>query len=214
MKKLLIILAGVLAIFLLQLAWWGLNKGQKPIANYVLADSDGPDGGGSGSGSGGDFFDKQGTVKMSATVVDQDLFKITVKAQDMSTPVFGFSFDLEYLNDVLKFVKYEPGDFLERGGTPFYLVKSTGISNAETPNEKIVFGETLKRGDSFPVGNGNVANFYFKIDVPESGENFSSSKNFSFKFKNGVVSTLDTARRDIPKINWEDAVFQQSVNFK
>ena len=199
MKKLFIILVALLAIFLLQLADWGLGKNQEQIVNYVLADNEDYD-----DGDGGDFLDEQGTVKMSAIVVDQDLLKITVKAQDMSTPVFGFSFDLEYPNDVLNFVRYESGDFLERGGTPFYLVK-----DAETTNGKIVFGETLKRGDTFPVGTGNVVNFYFQIEGTSE-----SDENFSFKFKNGVVSTLDTLRRDIPQINWEDAVFQQSVNFK
>lgn len=130
-----------------------------------------------------------GSVYIEQEFLDGDILEISVFARDMAMPVLGLAFHLKYESGKLKFLKYEPGEFLERGGDPFYLVQ-----NSEEKSE-IVFGETLRRNDSFPLGEGLISVFYFQI-VEQDALNFS--------FENGVVSTLDTVRQDIDKIVWEN----------
>lgn len=126
---------------------------------------------------------------MSAEFPDEELLRIAVKADEMSVPVLGIAFHLEYDSESIAFLRYLPGNFLERGGTPFYVVKPL-------PEEgKIVFGETLKHDDSFPVGSGDIAYFDFQI---------LSGFEWDFKFDRGVVSGTDTPRQDIDKVLWED----------
>lgn len=130
-----------------------------------------------------------GTVSMSHEFLDGDILKISVHASDMVMPILGLAFHLNYDGEKIKFLKYEPGEFLERGGDPFYLVQ-----NDERKNE-IIFGETLRRNDNFPLGEGPVADFYFQISKKDA---------MNFEFKNGVVSTLDVVRQDIDEIVWEN----------
>lgn len=130
-----------------------------------------------------------GTVLMSHKFLDGDILKISVHASDMVMPVLGLAFHLNYDGEKIKFLKYEPGEFLERGGDPFYLVQ-----NDEKKNE-IIFGETLRRNDNFPLGEGPVADFYFQIFKKDA---------MDFEFFNGVVSTLDVVRQDIDEVVWEN----------
>ena len=136
-----------------------------------------------------DDVETKGTMDMRAEPLDHDILKISVMSIDMATPVLGLAFRLNYEGDKIKFLKYEPGDFLEQGGDPFYLVQ-----NDEQKNQ-IIFGETLRRNDKFPVGEGKVADFYFQVSKREA---------LNFNFKQGAVSTLDTVRQDIDKIVWND----------
>ena len=130
-----------------------------------------------------------GVVEMQAEPLDHDILKISVMSIDMSTPVLGLAFHLNYEGDKVKFLKYESGDFLEQGGDPFYLVQDDSKKN------QIIFGETLRRDNKFPVGSGKVADIYFQIE---------KSATMNFNFKQGAVSTLDTVRQDIDKIVWND----------
>jgi len=130
-----------------------------------------------------------GEMALEGEFLDGNLLKISIVAGDMMQPVLGIAFNLNFESEDLDFLKYEPGEFLERGGDPFYLVK-----NEES---RVIFGETLRREDSFPVGRGIVAEFYFQI---------LEENEFNFSFYNGVVSTLDVVRQDIDKILWEDLV--------
>ena len=132
-----------------------------------------------------------GKVYMEAQSLDGDILQLSIKSEDMITPVLGIAFHLLYDKETLYFLKYEPGNFLERGGDPFYLVKNN--------QDKIIYGETLRRDDSFPVGEGVIAKFYFQI--LEDGV-------YKFLFENGVVSTLDTTRQDIDRIAWENLEYQ------
>ncbi len=126
---------------------------------------------------------------MSAEFPDEELLRIAVKADEMTVPVLGVAFHLEYDSETVAFLRYLPGEFLERGGTPFYIVKSLPEEN------KIVFGETLKHDDSFPVGGGDIAYFDFQI---------LGGDEWDFNFDRGVVSGTDTPRQDIDKVLWED----------
>lgn len=133
-----------------------------------------------------DFLEEPlGKVQMQGTFIENDLLKIEVQAKEISRPVLGTAFHLLYPSENLKFLKYEPGDFLERGGNPIYLVTNKG--------SEIIFGQTLKREDSFPVGDGVLANFYFEI---------TGKKEFLFEFKSGTVSTLETVRQDLDMVKW------------
>lgn len=128
-----------------------------------------------------------GIVQMESEPLDGDILRISVLAEEISTPVLGIAFYLNFDKDNLAFLKYEPGDFLERGGDPFYMVKDK--------DGKIIFGEVLRRDDKFPLGKGVIVDFYFQI---------LDHKDLSFEFERGVVSTLDTVRQDLNEITWEN----------
>lgn len=138
--------------------------------------------------------DYAGIVSMKEEFLDGDILKISIVSEEMLVPILGMAFNLIYDKEKTAFLKYEPGNFLERGGDPFYLVKN------EEDEEKIVFGETLRKNDSFPLGEGKVADFYFQILERDGLE---------FSFANGVVSTMDTVRQDIEKILWENLVLEE-----
>ncbi|MDA1060331.1 MAG: hypothetical protein O3B47_00895 [bacterium] len=136
-----------------------------------------------------------GKVIMDSEFLDGDILKISVIAQDMLTPVLGLAFHLDFDEENLSFLRYDPGDFLERGGDPFYLVTK------DLSGDKLFFGETLRRDDGFPVGEGIITDFYFQI---------LDKRAFYFSFENGVISTLDTVRQDIDKIVWEDLYLDEN----
>lgn len=139
---------------------------------------------------------EQGKVFMTGEFLNGDLLKVSVDVEEMLTPILGMAFHLNYEGDRLAFLKYEPGNFLEKGGDPFYLVK-----NVENKSE-IVFGETLRRNDAFPLGKGRIVDFYFEI----IGE-----REFQFKFDRGVVSTLNVVRQDIDRVIWEDLDLKEGL---
>lgn len=128
------------------------------------------------------------TIYMQGEFLDGDLLRISIFSKDMTQPVLGIAFNLIYDAENISFLKYEPGEFLERGGDPFYLVRDNDFG-------KIIFGETLRRDDTFPIGSGMIVNFYFQI---------LNETEFNFEFKKGVVSTLDTVRQDLDQILWEN----------
>lgn len=134
------------------------------------------------------------TVYIEGQFLDGDILKISVSAKDVAEEILGIAFNLKYDKSALTFIKYEPGEFLEQGGDPFYLV-----SNDETAG-KIVFGETLRRDDEFPSGMGKIADFYWQIK--EEGE-------FPFFFEKGVIATLDSVRQDLKNVNWENVILSR-----
>lgn len=135
-----------------------------------------------------------GHVFTETEFLDGNILKLSINASEMVSPVLGIAFHLLY-SEKLVFLKYDPGNFLERGGDPFYLVKNDDYS------KKIIFGETLRREDSFPVGDGTVADFYFQI--LEKGD-------FNFAFESGTISTMDSTRQDIDLINWTTTQKQEN----
>lgn len=128
----------------------------------------------------------KGTITLQEEFLDGDILKISAYTNDMLTPVLGIAFHLVFNSDQLSFLRYTPGNFLESGGDPFYLVQ-----NKES---KIFFGQTLRRDDAFPIGSGLIAEFYFQIIT---------SSDYTFEFKNNVISTLDVIRQDLDNIIWE-----------
>jgi len=130
--------------------------------------------------------DFSGKVYMEGEFLNNDLLKISVRADEIDEEVLGIAFNLIYEKEKLQFVRYLPGEFLELGGDPFYLVKDT--------DGKIVFGETLRRSDYFPAGSGEIAAFYLQI---KDGE------EFAFSFEKGTLSTFNEVRQDLINIFWE-----------
>ncbi|MBI4975145.1 hypothetical protein HZC20_00560 [Candidatus Peregrinibacteria bacterium] len=137
-----------------------------------------------------DALEPAGKIYMQQEKIDKDIFKISVLAQDFAEPVLGLSFHLIYENDKASFLRYEPGDFLEKGGDPIYLVKNNST------NHSIIFGETLRKNDNFPVGKGIIAYFYFQV--------LDNSENLLLKFYNGSVSGIDSTKQDIKHIYWQN----------
>lgn len=134
-----------------------------------------------------------GVVFLEEEFLNGDLLKVSVQMENVKETVLGTAFHLKY-DEKLDFLRYEPGDFLENGGDPFYLVKNDeGVRN-------IVFGQTLRRNDEYPTGGGKLVDFYFQIR--EEGE-------FGFDFDHGVVSTWDTVRQDLLKIEWQNLSFER-----
>ena len=151
-----------------------------------------------------DFYEEAGgKVYMRGEFLDGDFLKISVYSEDVITPVLGIAFHLKYDGEKVAFLRYEPGEFLEKGGDPFYLVKNNFKEN------KIIFGETLRRDDRFPVSSGLISNFYFQIP----NKDFFDTENFlHFSFESGVVSTLDTVRQDLDKIEWVALALDKNGN--
>ncbi len=123
-----------------------------------------------------------------------DLLWIETLIEDADVPVFGSSFNLNFEEEKLDFLRYEPGDFLERGGDPFYLV-----TEREEGGELVV-GQTLRNNDEYPVGEGSLIRFYFQILVED---------NYLFEFDNAVVSTIDVVRQDLDNVVWENTVISR-----
>lgn len=144
----------------------------------------------------GDYI---GTVYLEGEFLDGDILKISAFVEDFNVPILGMAFHLPYEGDALTFLKYEPGDFLEKGGDPFYMVSIDEIE------KKVVFGETLRRDDNFPVGGGRIVDFYFQI--LEEGSHF-------FEFVNGVVSSLEVVRQDLDPVEWQDLSIARSDDYE
>jgi len=145
---------------------------------------------------------KEGTVYLNGEFLNHDIVHITAHMEGLQTPVLGVAFHLRYDPEILSFLRYDPGEFLERGGDPFYLV-SASKSSVNMEAGDLVFGETLRRNDDFPVGDGAVAEFYFQELGP------SDEAIYEFSFENGVVSTLDTVRQDLDGIKFVDLVLNE-----
>jgi len=143
------------------------------------------------SEEGGTDVATSGRVYAEIEHLDHDILKVTVKCEKIETPVLGLAFHLEYQKDLLHFLRYDPGNFLEQGGDPFYIVTDN--------NSAVILGETLRRDDSFPVEGGDVVEIYFQKDA-----SYDETSIIEFKFKNGVVSGMDSTRQDIDRINFED----------
>lgn len=142
-------------------------------------------------------------IYMRGEFLDGDFLKISVYSENVITPILGIAFHLKYDGEKVVFLRYEPGELLEKGGDPFYLVKNNSKEN------KIIFGETLRRDDRFPVSSGLISNFYFQIP----NKNFFDTENFlHFSFENGVISTLDTVRQDLDKIEWVALALDKNGN--
>lgn len=163
---------------------------------------------------------KNGRIFIEKNFAD-NLLKISVYAEDVFSPVIGVSFHLKYEPKKVSFVKYEAGDFLENGGEPFYLVKDSKEKN------KIYFGETLKKTDTFPTQGGKIVDFYFKISdsVATNRSNNQTSGNTEnssitshdsstdssldstilFSFSNGNVSTMDNGASKMKDVKFENS---------
>lgn len=148
-----------------------------------------------------------GLVFLEGRELNHDILEITVVISEIQTPVLGMAFHLGYDPSLLSFLRYDPGGFFEGGGNPFYLVSSLRDPLGEESGE-LVFGETLRRNDSFPIGEGDVAVFYFQELEPSRFDE--GEVVYEFGFENGVVSTLDTVRQDIDHIEFVDLVLGPS----
>lgn len=122
-------------------------------------------------------------MKMEKTLLEANVVKVSVKAEEMGKPILGFSFKINIPREY-KFLKYQPGVFLERGGSPIYLVENNG--------SEVIFGETLLDKGSLPKGSGEVASFYFQSNGAEA----------DFSFRDGIVSTFDEERKDLNGVEW------------
>ena len=138
--------------------------------------------------------EQNGKVYMKLDLMDHDILKLSVLADAVQTPVVGLAFHLKYEKEKLYFLKYEPGEFLEDGGDPFYMVQN----NPE--KGEVVFGETLRRDDRFPVGGKEIVNFYFQTNE----ETLWKNEVIKFEFERPVISTIDTVRQDISGVAWEN----------
>ncbi|MFC1615735.1 hypothetical protein ACFL21_01220 [Patescibacteria group bacterium] len=136
-----------------------------------------------------------GTIYMNAEKLDGDILKLCIYGKEIQQPTLGIAFHLIYENEKLLFLNYLPGSYLERAGDPFYLVN-------ESQKGEIIYGETLRHGDDFPTGKGQIACINFQI--------LQGSK-FNFNFTNGVISTMDTVRQDLEKIEWQNLIFDKEL---
>jgi cohesin domain-containing protein len=142
-----------------------------------------------------EYDEYMGVVILEGEFLNGDILQVGVKAENLLSTVLGISFHLKYESEKLEFLRYEPGEFLERGGDPFYLVQNI--------DGEVVFGETLRRGDNYPIGEGEIVKIYFQII--DDGV-------FAFNFERGVISTLDIVRQDLDRIDWQDSEISREMN--
>lgn len=120
----------------------------------------------------------------------QNIVKIAIRSQNMTEEILGIAFDFKFNPNAAQFLKYEKGDFFERGGNPFYLIKTAQDKNS------VINGISLKRGDKLQKGTGVIIYLHFL--------KLNSSKQ-TFSFTNTVVSTLKYGlRKDL-----RDTIFTQ-----
>lgn len=178
------------------LEWWEDEEdsvGESSESAGAVGAADGADGGPADT--------TVGKVSLEGQFLDHDILKLSAKISDIQTPVLGAAFHLKYDSGILSFLRYDPGEFLERGGDPFYLVTAVKDALGQETGE-LVYGETLRRDNEFPVGEGFFADFYFQqLD--------SSIDVYEFNFENGVVSTLDIVRQDIDHVEFENLVLDR-----
>lgn len=106
----------------------------------------------------------------------------------MIDPLFGVAFDIHF-PDSLDFIRFEHGEFLEKGGSPLYLVQTSEAGKSLTT------GISLKYGDLVQTGSGTLISFYFKHGTPLPP---------SFSFEHTVASNLiQGTRRDLANIQWQ-----------
>jgi hypothetical protein len=91
-----------------------------------------------------------------------DFLAYKIKAE----PVFGTAINLSYDSNVLEYVSYQKGDFLETGGTPtgnqepVYLISP--INSAES-EKALIIGASLFRGTPGVNGSGRLLTLRFRI---------------------------------------------------
>lgn len=150
---------------------------------------------GLGATSAAEISDLRTGVLMKGKVLKDDKIKVDVEIKGVLTPVLGTAFHLNY-DDNLKFLKYAKGDFLEKGGKPTYLLKN----NQEF--RELIFGQTLKKTDDFPLDDGKLVSFYFTVKE-KAGE-------YRFFFDRGVVSALNNGRKNIQGIYWRNLTLKSA----
>jgi hypothetical protein len=118
-------------------------------------------------------------------------------------PVFGLAVNIIYDSEVLNYLSYEKGNFLEHGGKPIgkqkpmYLISTTEGKTKEKKSreEKLIIGATLFRGTPGVTGTGKLFNLLFNIrkDTPTE-----------IKFTKKKLKNLQA--KDITQINWPDSI--------
>lgn len=117
-----------------------------------------------------------------------ETIEVKVWAKNINQPILGIAFDLQFDQNIASYEKYSPGNFLEQGGTPIYLISPTK-NNPGT----LVVGISLRRGDSLPQGSGQLISFFFK--PKKSGQS-------ALSFHNVSLASLDIKKRTIEDVNW------------
>lgn len=122
---------------------------------------------------------------------DDGNLKIAIKTDGLQENAIGLAFELYYDSLSLEYLSYNPGNFLEQGGEPIYLV-SEGFSEQ---GSKIVAGITLKRTDNQISLGGDIIFLNFRIlNKTES----------TLNFEHTVISQINEngKRKDLENINW------------
>jgi len=132
-------------------------------------------------------------VSMEDQYLNGDILKISVEVEELKEGVIGAAFHLEFDDEKLEFLKYEPGTFLEQGGDPFYMVT--------VEEGAVVFGSTLRRDDEFPSGSGSLVFFFFQIEKEDK---------FAFNFSRGTLSTVNSIRQDLASVEWVNLLSERS----
>lgn len=135
-------------------------------------------------------FSSKNLIEFKQNKFNKDLLEIAVTANNLEEEIMGIAFNLEYDSKSLEYKNYLQGDFLEKGGEPIYL-----CSPKKTNKNIIVCGISLKRGDQFLNGSGNIIYLYFNIK---------SAKWDKFKISNTFASRLENNERK----NLENIIFK------
>ncbi len=137
-----------------------------------------------------------------STYESGDTLTAVVNAQDITEPVIGMAFDLQYDPYILEYESFEEGAFFEYGGDPIYLVTKT----IDHRGGRVIAGVTLRRTDAQVDMSGTVIAFNFNIRDRETTE---------LKFRYPVISRIDESghRQDLDYVEWinKEVYFREPI---
>jgi hypothetical protein len=138
-------------------------------------------------------------IDFQAKSIDKDTLKIDVLVEGSGEQVLGSAFHFYYDDEVLDFLSFEKGDFLEAGGDePIYLVKEA----FDEKGAKLVVGASLRRGDVLPSGSGRLMSFIFQPN------NLLALADAEVFVENSVVSSLVNDQKfDFTEVSWGSVDF-------
>lgn len=135
------------------------------------------------------FDDENPTISLGFNEIPdagRDILQINVVGENLPGDLFGVAFHLSLNDENFELVNYIAGDVFDNG-------EAQPVMLAAKLNNEIVFGITLKKGDSAEVHDGVIAAFNI---LPQGREELTA------EFKDAVLSTFNGQREDIENVQW------------
>lgn len=130
-------------------------------------------------------------ISLEVTPLPNNQFELTLYLAEEITPVLGTAFDLVYDPTIISYKYFKKGEFLEKGGTPIYLI----LAEERIPS-RLISGITLKRTDKLPVGTFSLIHFVFEIK-----QNGKTAVSFE---KNAIFTLHEEQKMEMQRFQWQN----------